>query len=389
MPRTAINASNDANEQSEAFVAVAPNDPNRFAVGINGPQMEAYVTQDGGAGFVGKVMPTATDAPGTNVLETSKVCCDPTFAAGDGGDLWFGGLTDGGAAQSRIVVNRIAAGSTGFQPLTVGLPSNGAGTQDKPMMTIDNSATSPHHGRLYVVWDAPVGAGVQVVMSHCDTRPDVTACDNADNWSAPAAVTPASGSFIYADAATAPDGRVYVTWWDYSNVNAIVGKASGDGGGTFGATQTIAQLNKNAHGAPLPFGCPILVQPGGRVGPVPGVEVDGTGHVYVSWGDLRPGSGSTRCEIDARGNYTPPLASHLSWDAFAASAAGHLPGGAGPSASVATRLHTDGTEGLAASSDDFFPWLSVDPGTGAVWAAFYSTGLDPTRRSAHFFAVGV
>jgi hypothetical protein len=334
-------------------------------------------------------MPTSTDPPGGALPEASDICCDPMFAAGDAGDLWFGGLTLESAAPSRIVVNRIAAGGTTFQPLTVGLPSNGAGTQDKPMMTIDNGAGSPHHGRLYVVWDEPSGAGVRVVASHCDTLPDVAACDDADGWSAPVPVTPASGSFIYADAATAPDGRLYVTWWDYSHVNAIVGKVSADGGATFGATQTIAQLNKNAAGDPLPFGCPILVQPGGRVGPVPGVEVDPSGRVYVSWGDLRPGSGTTRCEMDASGDFTPPRASHLSWDAFVASAAGRLPGGAGPSAAVGTRLHADNTEGLAASADDFFPWLAVDQGTGAVWADFYSTGHDPTRRSAHFYAVAV
>ena len=206
-------------------------------------------------------------------------------------------------------------------------------------------------------------------------------------------MTTAVGSYIYPDVAVGPDGRVFVTWWDYSSDNAIEGAASSNGGASFGPQTTIALLDQTG-GRPLPFGCPILVQPGGRVGPAPGVEVDRSlgphrGRVYVSWGDLRPGSGTTRCEELPNGTFTPPLATHLSWDGFVASSDGDLPGSAAASAGAGTRLFTDGTGGDPTSSDEFFPWLAVDQATGDVWADFYSTRDDATRRTTHFYARSV
>jgi hypothetical protein len=79
----------------------------------------------------------------------------------------------------------------------------------------------------------------------------------------------------------------------------------------------------------------------------------------------------------------------MTWDAFAASAPGELPGGALPSAQAGTRLIEDGDERFAASSDEIFPWLAVDPQTGEAWAATYSTGADASRRAVDFYAVAL
>jgi phosphodiesterase/alkaline phosphatase D-like protein len=346
-------------------------------------------------------MPQAIDQPGTSTTESGDVCCDPTLAADPLGNIWFGGLTlaNGAGNPSRIVVNRVASGGSTFQAQTVGLPVGSSGTQDKPMMTIDNTPTSPTFGRLYVVWDAPAGAGVRIVVSTCDTRPGGVShpenCDNADNWTAPARITPTIGSYIYADVAVGPTGKAYVTWWDYSSANAIRG-ATCDGATVNCATaanwsgaQNIALLDSTG-GAPVPFACPILAQPGGRAAPDPQVDVDhsggaNNGRVYVTWGDLRPGSGSTRC-ADA----TTPAATHLSWDSFVALGAvgGAFPGPA-VSATVGTRLLTDGEGGGQSPSDDWFPWLAVDQSTGMAWADFYSTRDDASRNTTNFYARSV
>ena len=113
-----------------------------------------------------------------------------------------------------------------------------------------------------------------------------------------------------------------------------------------------------------------------------GGATDGT--VYVTWSDLRTGSGTTRCD-----DSTPPATTQLTWDSFVATATNALPGGAGPSASVGTRLIT-GAEGGAAA-DDWFPSVAVDQSNGAAWADVYSTLLDSTRRTMQVFArpVGV
>ncbi len=390
------NATNDAGNESETFLTVVPGNRRRFAVGANGGGgLNAWLTDDGQS-FTKLSMPALTDAPAEANPEASNLCCDPMSAADADGDIWYGGLSfDNGAGQpSRIVVNRIAAGTQSFQPLTVGLPQRTTGTQDKPMMTIDDSPSSPHFGRLYVVWNEPAaGGGINVVISQCDTRPggvpNAPNCDNADNWSAPASVTPFPGSYIYSDVAASPDGTANVVWWDYSAANAIRGDtcpaaANCAVAAAWGTPQTIATLDATG-GSPVPFACPILAQPGGRAATSPQLDVDrsggaNNGRVYVTWSDLRTGSGTTRCA-----EKTPPVATHLTWDSFVASAPGGLPGSAGPSPTVATRLLTDGEGGGQANSDDWFPWLAIDQTTGQAWADFYSTRDDLARRTTNFY----
>ncbi|MEA2217543.1 MAG: large repetitive protein [Solirubrobacteraceae bacterium] len=391
------NATNDATTESETFLTVVPGNRKRFLVGANGGGgYNAWVTNDGGQTFAKASMPTTTDVAAAAGPETSDLCCDPMSAADASGNLWYGGLSlpNGAANPSRIVVDRIAPGATTFQPATVGLAHRTSGTQDKPMMTIDNSPSSPRFGRLYVVWDEPNG-GVNIVISQCDTRPggvpNAANCDNADNWTAPVSVTPSTGSYIYADVAASPDGTVNVVWWDYSATNAIRGDTCGPAANcasaaAWGTPQTIATLDATG-GTPIPFACPILAQPGGRASTSPQVDVDrsggaNNGRVYVTWSDLRTGSGTTKCAS------TPNL-THLTWDNFVASAAGGLPGGASPSPAVATRLLTDGEGVGQANSDDWFAWLAVDQTNGQAWADFYSTRDDATRKTANFYARSV
>jgi hypothetical protein len=266
------------------------------------------------------------------------------------------------------------------------------------MMTIDNSPASPRFGRLYVVWNANSPNGIDLMVSQCDTRPggvlNPANCDNADSWSPAVAVTKTRGSYIYGDVAAAPDGKVYVTWWNFSSVNAIQGavclpSATCTSAGGWSGAANIATLNAFG-GAPLPFKCPIVAQPGGRDAPAPSVDVDRSGgandnRVYVTWGDLRAGSGTTRCDGKA------PKTTHLTWDSFVASASGTLPGAvpAQPSATVGTRLLTDGEGGGQPNSDDWFAALAVDQTTGQAWADFYSTRDDATRRTTQFYARSV
>ena len=396
-PNMELNATDDASTESETFMTVVPGDEDRFVVGANGGGgYSAWITNDGGDTFVKATMPATTDAPGEAGPETSALCCDPMSAADEAGNVWYGGLSfsNGVGTPSRIVVNRFAPGATAFQGQTVGLPVRTGGTQDKPMMTIDNSPSSPTFGRLYVVWDEP---GVTIVMSQCDTRPggvlNAANCDNADNWTAPVSVTPGTGSFIYADVAVGPAGEVYVVWWNYSSANAIQGDvcspptncATAAGWGT---PQNIASLDATG-GFAIPFECPILAQPGGRASTSPQVDVDrsggaNNGRVYVSWSDLRTGSCTTRCATNVR-----PAATHLTFDNFVASAADTLPGSANPSPSVGTRLLTDGEGGGQANSDDWFSWLAVDQTTGQAWADFYSTRDDATRDTTRFYVRSV
>ena len=387
-----VNVTNDGSSESETFVLATPGNDQRVLVGANGGGgYNAWLSTNGTTSFTKLSVPATADIPGSVSNTTLSLCCDPMAAADTAGNIWYGGLSL--TPGSRIFVNRIAAGTSAFNTVTTALPVRTTGTQDKPMMTIDNDSGSPTHGRLYVVWNEPAaGGGLNVVVSFCDTRPgggalDAPRCDNSDNWTTPVSVTKATGSYIYADVAVAPDGKAYVVWWDFSSTNAIQGSvcsANCDTVAGWGNAQTIATLDATG-GAPVPFACPIMAQPGGRAGPSPQVETDisGTasdGRVYVSWSDLRPGSGTTRCA-----DGLTPAPTHLTWDSFYASANAALPGGSSPSASAGTKLLTDGEGGGQANSDDWFPWLAVDQTTGTAYADFYSTRTDATRTTTHFY----
>jgi hypothetical protein len=392
--RVPFNVTNDAGDESETFVTVVPNDPQRVLVGANGGSTpyNAWVSTNGGTSFTQRAVPASMDVPSSAVPQLGDLCCDPFSMADDQGNLWYGGLTlADGNGPSRITVSRVAAGTDTFVN-TVGLPRRTNGTQDKPMGAIDMEPASPRYGRLYVVWDEP---GVNVVISMCDTRPagvlNAANCDNADSWTTPVSVTKASGSYIFPEVAAAPDGKVYVVWWNYSATNAIQGATCAGTTLTvcaaatdWSVASTVATLDASG-GAPVPFACPILAQPGGRSGPATAMDVDRSsapsrGTVYVTWSDLRANSGTTRCD-----DGLAPAATHRTWDSFVATASGALPSG-GASATVGAKIITDGEGGGQANSDDWFPSVAVDQSTGRAYVNVYSTRDDATRKTMHVYA---
>jgi hypothetical protein len=404
--------------ESETFIVVDPIDSDRIVAAANDTshiERGVYLSDDGGKTFVAPRFPSVADAPGVAAPEVTSVRGDPILAADRLGNVWAGGLTvcTEAGVHSRIFVARIPAGTQSFTPMLVGLPyrhtADGCllgteGLQDKPMMTIDDAPSSPTYGRLYVSWDDPDPAGaVNEVVAFCDTRvggyTQAERCDNADNWVGPVLVSPAPGSYITSAPATGPDGKVYVAWWDYSANNAIsiasCDAATADCGrqASWSAPVTAAQLEADpATGEPVPFGCPINAQPGGRAAPVPSLAVDhsggpGTGRIYLAWSDLRPGSGTTRCRF-AGGTGTPPLSTHETWDSFVASGtslADLTSNATRASAAVGTSIigDTETSSASAANSDDWFPWVAVDQTTGQAWVNVYSTIGDPTRNTVH------
>ncbi len=426
-PAQATDSSNDGGEESETFLTVSPNDNQRvLSAGnrITAGAHDAFISGTGGRTFSPLDLPrgardllTLSTKTGT---ETSRACCDPMMAADDQGNLWFGGLTQCDPqtqAPSRIYVNRIAAGTNGFSGSTAGLPikttpatcvapttqdPDPANTiQDKPMMTIDNAPSSPTYGRLYVTWDdSDVGGGVNVVLSACDTRPGGTSqparCDTGVNWSDPVVVSGPPGNYITSDPAVGPDGTVYVVWWDYSATNAIrmtrcQASCTTQPAWTAARPANVAVLD-TTEGRPVPFACPINAQPGGRAAPVPSVDVDrsagpNNGRIYVGWADLRPGSGTTKC--DDRLLPTPPLPTHLTFDAFVAAGRSFteltVPSTT-VSASRGSRLIADTGSGPSdTNSDDFLSWVAVDQSNGDVWTDAYSTRNGPVTRTTTEF----
>ncbi|MCW3039723.1 MAG: exported protein of unknown function, partial [Solirubrobacterales bacterium] len=411
---TDASAVDAADEESETFDVVDPIDSDRIVTAANDTshiERGVYLSDDGGKSFSAPRFPAMADIPGVAGPEATDVGGDPILAADRLGNVWAGGLTvcTAAGAHSRIFVARIPAGSRTFVPLLVGLPylhtesgcaQGTEGLQDKPMMTIDDAPTSPTYGRLYVSWDDPDPSGaVNEVLAFCDTRvggfTQVERCDNADTWVGPVVTSAAPGSYVTSDPATGPDGKVYMAWWDYSAANQIsitscdaaVADCSRHAAWT-APRAAVALETDPATGDPVPFGCPINAQPGGRAAPVPSLAVDhsggpGNGRIYLAWSDLRPRSGTTRCMYqDVSG--TPPLPTHETWDSYVASApslAALLSGADRTSPAVGRSIIGDtSTSSLSATnSDDWFPWIAVDQTTGQAWVDVYSTTGDARR----------
>ena len=417
--RIPIDTSNNAMEENETFVAVDPADPGRIITAGNDIRHNGFggvsVTSNGAdptpvwshpafpTSFAQSPVSSDTEFPGG----------DPILAADENGNLWAGGLSHCDpltGSRGHIFVNRIASGSAQFQSANAAIPNlhedNGCPSnpddevvQDKPQMTIDNWPASPTLGRLYVTWDDPdPNGGVNVVMSYCDTRPLVTKCDTGKGWSKPVIVSDQvtingaknGGSFISSDPAVGPDDTLYVAWWDYSAANAIKidsckPAAALTACSNFSTDRIVASLSSH-FGRTVPFACPTMAQPGGRAAPVPSVATDGSGRIYVAWGDLGT-TGTQRCGFDSRGAMTRPAADQDAFNAYVASADTYDHLTANPVTGSLSGVR--GTNVLADPGDHWFPWVAVERDSGQAYVALYSTRAEPTRQTANYYVRAV
>ena len=155
--------------------------------------------------------------------------------------------TDGGFTWSAPVVTASVTGNQSF---------------DKNWIVCDTTASSPHYGNCYTEWDDN-GNGNLLKMS--------TSTDGGHTWSA--AATNGSG-VIGGQPVVRPDGTVIVPI-DNANESAIGAFNSTNGGASWSAITTITTLRHHTVAGSL------------REGPLPSVEVDGAGTVYVAWSDCR------------------------------------------------------------------------------------------------------
>lgn len=163
-------------------------------------------------------------------------------------------------AEIEMLVSRSSDGLNWSAPISV---VNTLGP-DKSWIVCDNGATSPHHGRCYVVYSSD-DLGLRFQSVYTD--------DGGLTWSAPVA-TAGNAAGYDANPVIRPNGDVVVLATQNSAAK-IVSFVSTDGGATYSAPVTVATVQKHT------------VAGGIRARVKPSATVDESGRVYAGWFDCR------------------------------------------------------------------------------------------------------
>ena len=148
---------------------------------------------------------------------------------------------------------------------------------DKPWIAVDDSPDSDFKGNVYLCYtEFSGGATIKFARS----------TDNAATWSAPIAASPTrtGNAFVQVcQVATAPDGTVYVAYWDQPNFfsppGSVMINRSDDGGASFTGPMLVANANYlfNRGIFPTLF----------RSGPSISLSVGPEGNAYAAFADAQ------------------------------------------------------------------------------------------------------
>jgi hypothetical protein len=358
-----VAVSSDGGRHSEVSVALDPVDPRVLVAGSNtrfapGSRMPAYGSADGGQSW------SSTGGPPLPPGERGS-CADGNSAVAIGPDhrQYYAFLVLQPCRPSvgfRIVLavaHREGPHGRWVTPArSVPRPSD-VTADDRPALTVDLGAASPHRGRLHLAWTriyrGPFFHTIQ--LSHSD--------DGGRTWTTPVQLSQqgafASGAVGDASIAVARDGEVYVAW-DDAIADTILLAHSLDGI-HFGRARLVARWQ---DGGPffctgLGFGLPA--QPARCIRANPLVTVDGSpgrfdGRVYLTYSTAASADGDENVFLIA---FTPDLIPL--WR---------------------TPLAIDLAAGTG--GDHFFPASALDAATGWLWVCFYDTAGDPQRIEARY-----
>ena len=158
-----VDVSNECGPQSETFITINPSHTTMLAAGSNEifrDPMRGYFSTDGGATWGGVDVPLPPPLHGTN---DHRFGSDPGVAFDTSGNLFYSYIVvyfgnGNGVKGTEMAVARSTDGGQTYPSTTLFSFQSGANHfNDKPMITADTSATSPHRDNVYVAWDAASG----------------------------------------------------------------------------------------------------------------------------------------------------------------------------------------------------------------------------------------
>lgn len=307
------------------------------ACGSNPCGVMAYESADAGATW------TESAVPMTWNNATFGITFDPVIAvsADDNAYYVLGGAPLSGNYPNSIAVSKRLGPGTWSTPVAVTF-NNNKYFDDKYWIAVDRSATSPHRGRIYVVWDRNTSTNQILYVSYSD---------NGVNWSAPKKIDDGRSKFervIGAYVTVGPNGEVYVSWHNYAQ-NRIYLDRSLDGGNTWGTDEVVATTNTG-------FGMDIGCNGGRRQSPAHHLIAGPSGMLHVVYANNVSGRG-----FDILYKKTM---NYQSWPA-------------------ATRLNDD-----AGAAHQYHPTLSVSAGQSGdvVTVSFYDRRDDAANCMTHVYS---
>jgi alpha-glucosidase len=337
----------EANGAVEVSVAINPTNPDHLvAVSIArrkdhpGITNFAYVSTDAGR--------TWNMVPRANPHQTQQGDDVVTFTP-DGravhAFISFAGIRQARPrrAHSGIVTSTSRDGVTwNAQVPVIELFNSAHPHEDKPWITADRSADSPHKGNLYVAWTRfdVYGSSQPEHKSHIyfsrsrDAGQSFAVGHKISDH--PGDAQDKSDTLMGACPGVGPGGEVYVVW---AGPKSLFFVRSTDGGMNFGKSKVVADC----------AGWDFPVQGLSRAAGYPSLGVDistgkDRGSVYVAFADTRNGDPDVFLLVSRDGGdtWSPPQ-----------------------------RVHTDPKGN---GKEQWFPWLVVDPVDGSVNLAYYDRG---------------
>ncbi|HEY0557188.1 MAG TPA: hypothetical protein VGG20_23235, partial [Thermoanaerobaculia bacterium] len=277
---------------------------------------------------------------------------DPTVEWTSDGTAWS--TTIGIDSSQTVLKMRSYKSTDGGATWTFDATFSGSlSNNDKQMMWVDHSATSPFKDNIYLIWHP----GTPAVVAR-RTGP-------TGSWQTPVQVSGSetTGTAIGSDIKTNANGDVFGFYPDTGSRGLYVVKST-NGGVSFTAPVKFA----NSFGSfqiaiPADASRQLLIYTSGGA-----YSASGKNNVYVVWNDLSGDSGCT----SGGGPGTSASSSCKTRVFFSRSTNG------GTTWSAPVKLNNQ-----AGLNDQFFPWMVVDPTNGKLAVTYYDTVGDSTRKAVN------